>query len=72
MLDVVLGRRLRQAALITLWVAFMTLAGVSLKHVMRGGGSALGLIGWIVVMAIVLWIVRWSMRRIDRDGWLED
>lgn len=72
MLGVVFGRRLRQTTLITLWVAYMTLAGVSLEHVMRSGSSGLGLIGWIVVMVIVLWIVRWGMRRIDRDGWLED
>ena len=52
------------------WVAYMTLAGVSLEHAVRGGG--LMLIGWIAVIAILLWIVNGSMRRIDRDGWLED
>ncbi len=64
------GRRLRQVALIAVWLAYITLAGYSLEHGM--GGSALGWIGWIASMLALLWIVRWAMRRIDRDGWLED
>jgi hypothetical protein len=61
---VVIGRRLRRATAIVLWLADFGLLTYALDHLARGG-TVLPLIVCVVFTPFAYW----GMRRIDREGW---
>jgi hypothetical protein len=60
----VIGRWLRRAAALALWLADFGLLIYAADHLAHGG-SFLPLIGWAVFTPLAYW----GMRRIDREGW---